>query len=235
MANLNKQNFVVGGFLKSSLIDYPEKISAIVFTQGCNFRCSFCHNPELLNFHSTDFDTEEILKFLSTRKGKLDAVVITGGEPTLQKGLKEFIQEVKNMNFLVKLDTNGSDPDLLQNLIYENLIDYVAMDIKAPLEKYDFITCVNVDKEKIQKSIDILLKNKVDYEFRTTVVKELLAVEDFEKISDLIKGARRYYLQKFVVSKILDKNLENATTYSDEEFAPIVDMLKKKIDFVGVR
>ena len=235
MANLNKQNFVVGGFLKSSLIDYPEKISAIVFTQGCNFRCSFCHNPELLNFHSTDFDTEEILKFLSTRKGKLDAVVITGGEPTLQKGLKEFIQEVKNMNFLVKLDTNGSDPDLLQNLIDENLIDYVAMDIKAPLEKYDFITCVNVDKEKIQKSIDILLKNKVDYEFRTTVVKELLAVEDFEKISDLIKGARRYYLQKFVVSKILDKNLENATTYSDEEFAPIVDMLKKKIDFVGVR
>ena len=193
-------NFAAGGLIKSSLIDYPGKISAIVFTQGCNFRCSFCHNPELLKFHSTDFDAEEILKFLSTRKGKLDAVVITGGEPTLQKGLKEFIQEVKEMNFLVKLDTNGSHPVLLQNLIDENLLDYVAMDIKAPLDKYDFITCVNVDKEKIQKSIDILLKNDVDYEFRTTVVKELLTFEDFEKIADLINGAKKYYLQKFVLN-----------------------------------
>jgi len=230
-----KLNFVAGGLIKSSLIDYPEKISAIVFTQGCNFRCSYCHNPELLNFGSTDFSTEEILAFLEKRKGKLDAVVITGGEPTLQKDLKAFIQEVKSMGFLVKLDTNGTAPELLQELIDEKLLDYVAMDIKAPLDKYSTITQVITAEEKIKKSIEILLNDKVDYEFRTTVVKSLLSVEDFEKIADLISGAKRYYLQKFVVSKILDKSLECETSYTDEEFKPIIEMLKTKIGEVGLR
>ena len=228
-------NFVAGGLVKSSLIDYPEKISAIVFTQGCNFRCSYCHNPELLKFGSTDFSTEEILAFLGKRIGKLDAVVITGGEPTLQKDLKGFIQEVKSMGFLVKLDTNGTAPALLKELIDEGLLDYVAMDIKAPLDKYSFITQVNGLEEKVKQSIEILLSDVVDYEFRTTVVKSLLSVEDFEKIAELISGAKRYYLQKFVVSKILDKSLEGETSYTDEEFKPIIEMLKIRIGEVGLR
>ena len=228
-------NFVAGGLVKSSLIDYPEKISAIVFTQGCNFRCSYCHNPELLKFGSTDFSTEEILAFLGKRIGKLDAVVITGGEPTLQKDLKGFIQEVKSMGFLVKLDTNGTAPALLKELIDEGLLDYVAMDIKAPLDKYSFITQVKGLEEKIKQSIEILLSGVVDYEFRTTVVKSILSVEDFENIAELISGAKRYYLQKFVVSKILDKSLEGETSYTDEEFKPIMEMLKTKIGEVGLR
>ena len=215
---------IIGGLQKTSLLDFPEKIAAIVFTMGCNFRCGYCHNPELINGEAK---IEEVFEFLKTRQGKLDGVVITGGEPCLQKDLPEFIKQVKELGFAVKLDTNGSFPEMLEKVLPD--LDYVAMDIKAPLEKYSQIVNVDVDTSKILKSIEILKNGGVDYEFRTTVVKSQLSFEDFEKIGQLIQGAPRYYLQRFEASKILDKSLENEKTYSTEEFERIIDMLKSYV------
>lgn len=215
---------IIGGLQKTSLLDFPEKIAAIVFTMGCNFRCGYCHNPELINGEAK---IEEVFEFLKTRQGKLDGVVITGGEPCLQKDLPEFIKQVKELGFAVKLDTNGSFPEMLEKVLPD--LNYVAMDIKAPLEKYSQIVNVDVDTSKILKSIEVLKNGGVDYEFRTTVVKSQLSFEDFEKIGQLIQGAPRYYLQRFEASKILDKSLENEKTYSTEEFKRIIDMLKSYV------
>lgn len=215
---------IIGGLQKTSLLDFPEKIAAIVFTMGCNFRCGYCHNPELINGEAK---IEEVFEFLKTRQGKLDGVVITGGEPCLQKDLPEFIKQVKELGFAVKLDTNGSFPEMLEKVLPD--LDYVAMDIKAPFEKYSQIVNVDVDTSKILKSIEVLKNGGVDYEFRTTVVKSQLSFEDFEKIGQLIQGAPRYYLQRFEASKILDKSLENEKTYSTEEFERIIDMLKSYV------
>lgn len=227
-------SFNIGGFQKTSFLDYPEKISCIVFTSGCNFRCGYCHNPEL-------FKSEPVLTvpaffdFLKTRKGKLDGVVITGGEPTLQSGLFDFVKEIKHLNFLVKLDTNGTNPEILEELLNLNLLNYVAMDIKAPLDKYKQITNVDLDIKKIKDSINLIKSSKIDYEFRTTVVKSQLAYEDFEKIGLLLQGSKKYYLQKFVVSKLLDDSLKNEETYSENEFKIISEILNKYIDIVNVR
>lgn len=215
---------IIGGLQKTSLLDFPEKIAAIVFTMGCNFRCGYCHNPELINGEAK---IEEVFEFLKTRQGKLDGVVITGGEPCLQKDLPEFIKQVKELGFAVKLDTNGSFPEMLEKVLPD--LDYVAMDIKAPLEKYSQIVNVDVDTSKILKSIEVLKNGGVDYEFRTTVVKSQLSFEDFEKIGQLIQGVPRYYLQRFEASKILDKSLENEKTYSTEEFKRIIDILKSYV------
>lgn len=215
---------IIGGLQKTSLLDFPEKIAAIVFTMGCNFRCGYCHNPELINGEAK---IEEVFEFLKTRQGKLDGVVITGGEPCLQKDLPEFIKQVKELGFAVKLDTNGSFPEMLEKVLAD--LDYVAMDIKAPLEKYSQIVNVDVDTSKILKSIEVLKNGGVDYEFRTTVVKSQLSFEDFEKIGQLIQGAPRYYLQRFEASKILDKSLENEKTYSTEEFERVIDILKSYV------
>lgn len=228
--------FIIGGVQKSSLIDFPHKIAAIVFTQGCNFSCGYCHNPELIDFSlKSHFGYNEFFEFLNTRKGKLDGVVLTGGEPTLQSSLRDFIIRIKELGFEVKLDTNGTNPSVLEKLISENLLDYIAMDIKAPWEKYALITRTEIATENLKKSVDLIMSSKVDYEFRTTVVKSQLSFEDFEKIGEQINGAKRYYLQKFVPSKILDKSLENEKTYSDEEFAVIREELRNYIKLVGVR
>ncbi len=230
---------LIGGFQKSSLIDYPEKIAAIVFTQGCNFRCPYCHNPELIQF-SENFDKQainedDLFDFLKNRKGKLDAVVVTGGEPTLQKDLADFLFKIKSLDFDVKLDTNGTNPNMLKSLLDKNLIDYVAMDIKAPLEKYNQIVCRNIDVKSIEKSINILKTSNIKYEFRTTVVKSQLSFDDFEKIGQLIKGSDKYYLQKFLPTKTLNKEFMGETTYSDEEFIEISSLLQKYIKFVEIR
>lgn len=228
--------FIIGGIQKSSLLDFPQKIAAIVFTQGCNLRCGYCHNPELLDFIAeTKFKETDFFDFLEKRKGKLDGVVITGGEPTLQRGLKDFILKIKEMGFEVKLDTNGTNPKTLKALIDENLLDYVAMDIKAPLSKYEIITGVKINIDNIKESIDLIINSSLNYEFRTTVVKSQLTFDDFEEIGKLIQGAKKYYLQKFVPSKIYDKTLSNQTTYSDEELKKICKNLKNYIDYVDFR
>jgi len=227
--------FVIGGLQKTSLLDFPKKIACIVFSCACNFRCGYCHNPELSNLNEGVISTDDFFAFLKTRVGKLDGVVVTGGEPTLQKDLYEFIKEIKKLGFAVKLDTNGSNPEILKTLVNEKLVDYVAMDIKAPLNRYKEITNSNISTEKIQESIDFLLQNIVDYEFRTTVVKEQLQISDFEEISKLIKGADKYFLQKFEPSKTLDESFMTKTTYSIEEFEEIREILKDKVSNVSIR
>ena len=167
----------IGGVQKTSLLDFPEKISTIVFTQGCNFRCGYCHNPELIYKNEPAWTNVGFFEFLKSRRGKLDGVVITGGEPCLQKDLIEFIKEIKSLGFLVKLDSNGTFPIVLEKAI--PYLDYIAMDIKAPLEKYKNIVGVNIDTQTIKSSIDIIMNSNVDYEFRTTVVKSQLSIDDF--------------------------------------------------------
>ena len=232
--------FLIGGVQKSTLIDFPEKIASIVFTQGCNFRCGYCHNSELISFQQFYFDGQEykpfdFFSFMETRVGKLDGVVITGGEPTLQTGLYDFIKQIKSMGFLVKLDTNGSNPDYLEQLYLDKMLDYVAMDIKAPLEKYAEITNVVPNPEKIKKSIDLIMNSGIKYEFRTTVIKSQLSFDDFDKIGQTINGADKYFLQKFEASKILDEKLKDEKTYSSEEFEQICEILKKYVKYVKVR
>ena len=233
---------LIGGLQKTSLIDFPNKISAVIFTQGCNFRCPYCHNPELINgkwkIENGKCHDKSVLEFLKKRVGKLDGVVITGGEPTLHADLPEFIKQIKDMGFAVKLDTNGTNPEMLQQLINEKLIDYVAMDIKAPIDKYSDLVCAKVDTEDILNSMEILKNSNIDYEFRTTVVKSQLSHADFEKIGALLKvinGTPKYYLQRFLPTKILDESFLTQETYSDEEFIPIIEELKKYVKSVVLR
>lgn len=228
--------FVIGGIQKTTLLDFPERIAAIVFTKGCNFRCGYCHNPELIEFSKeSDYHTESFFEFLKTRLNKLDGVVITGGEPTLQSGLYDFVKRIKSMGFEVKLDTNGTNPQVLKKLISDNLLDYIAMDIKAPVGKYEEITQVNVNIQSVLESIKLIMDSGVDYEFRTTVIKLQLSVGDFDEIGNMIQGAKRYYLQKFIPSKCLDEALMDEKSYSDEELKTICEILKKYIETVDFR
>lgn len=225
---------IIGGFEKTSLLDYPSKIAAVVFTCGCNFRCGYCHNPSLIT-EKSGIAEEVFFDFLQKRKGLLDAVVISGGEPCLQRDLYDFIKKIKEMGFLVKLDTNGTNPKLLERLISDSLIDYAAMDIKAPLSKYEKITGVRVDSSKILESISILKTFEKKYEFRTTVVKSMLSTDDFTEIGRLISGAETYYLQRFVPDVTLDKKFAFEKTYSNEEFDSIIKILKPFINNIFLR
>ena len=228
---------LIAGLQKSSLLDYPEKIAAVVFTCGCNFRCDYCHNPDILMDFRSDAacDEQHVLDFLNSRKGKLDAVVVSGGEPTLQKDLPEFFKKIKSRGFLTKLDTNGTNPDVVKKLVHKGLVDYIAMDIKAPVEKYHLITNTCTDIEKIKESIDFIMNCGVDYEFRTTVVKSSLDEKDLENIGKTIKGAKRYYLQKFVATKTLNPAFAFETTYSTQEFEHIKSLLLPCVKEVFVR
>ncbi|MGD0277933.1 MAG: anaerobic ribonucleoside-triphosphate reductase activating protein [Smithella sp.] len=227
----------IGGFQKVSLIDYPGMISAIIFLQGCNFRCSYCHNPELVDpdLFGPCMKEKDVLDFLQTRRGKLDAVAITGGEPTIQNNLIPFIKQIKKMGFAVKLDTNGSQPQVIKTLITEKLLDYVAMDIKAPLEKYEKIVNVPVNPESIKESIKIILHAKIPYEFRTTVVQSQLDEKDILHIANLISGASHYVLQNFVPTKTLDMIFLKEKSHSDEVFQKIKKRLEHEIASVTIR
>lgn len=193
---------IISGLQKLTLLDFPGKLACTVFTAGCNFRCPFCHNASLINGSNTEIITEEdFFSFLNKRKGILEGVCITGGEPTLQSDLKQFIRKIKDSGFLVKLDTNGYKPEILNELISEKLLDYVAMDIKNTKEKYYLTVGINeFDISPVIKSVELLMKNKVPYEFRTTVVKEFHNEQDIIKICEWIKNADKYYLQSFIDS-----------------------------------
>jgi pyruvate formate lyase activating enzyme len=188
----------IAGLQKNSMIDYPGKISAVVFTQGCNMNCGYCHNRRLINhnLNSSLIEEEEVLAFLEKRRGLLDGVVVSGGEPTLQKDLFCFFEQIRAMGYSAKLDTNGTNPSVLSQLIERGLLDYVAMDVKAPLCKYRQICCSPVNPEYISESIDLLIKGKVEYEFRTTYTPELCD-EDLIDITHTIKGAKRFVLQQY--------------------------------------
>lgn len=225
----------LGGLQKTSLIDYPGKVCAIVFTIGCNFHCPYCHNPELVDETAEEISEEDFFKFLEGRIGLLDAVTITGGEPTLHDDLLLFIHRIKQMGFLVKLDSNGTNPSILKELIDSKLVDYVAMDIKSPLQKYSGTVARPVDLEHIKESIDLLREGKVRYEFRTTVVKALLLPEDFHEIGKLIKGAERYFLQKFIPTKILNPAFLKKVTYTDDEFEELRQVMENYVNVCQIR
>jgi len=227
----------IGGFEKFSLIDYPGKVCAIIFTQGCNFRCPFCHNPELVlpELFTSPISFKEILGFLMERKGLVDAVEFTGGEPLLQNDIEERIQEVKNFGFLVKLDTNGSFPEKLEHLLNLGLIDYVAMDVKAPLEDYFKVTQTEVDLENIRRSINIIKSFEGEYEFRTTIIKGFHERDSIMRIMSLIKCAELYFIQKPHFEKIVDGSFILKESYSEEELNDFVQIASRFVKRVGIR
>ena len=227
----------IGGLQRVSLIDYPGLISAVIFLQGCNFKCSYCHNPELVDssLFRTCIKENDVMEFLETRKGKLDGVSITGGEPTIQEKLPAFIRQIKKMGFAVKLDTNGSRPHIIKNLTAEKLLDYIAMDIKAPLEKYKNIANAHIDPHSIKESIRLILDAKIPSEFRTTIVESQLYEEDIREIADMISGAKKYVLQKFVPTKTLDSRFLKGKSLSDEKLQHIKNHIEQKISVVTIR
>jgi pyruvate formate lyase activating enzyme len=227
----------IGGLQKVSLIDYPGKISAVIFLQGCNFRCPYCHNPELVDPQRFEaaLSEDDLFRFLDTRRGKLDGVSITGGEPTIHNDLSDFVRHIKDMGFLVKLDTNGSSPDVLQRLIDEKLLDYIAMDIKGPLKKYETITRVRTQPEVLLKSIGMIMNSGIAYEFRTTAVKPLLTKKDFPVIVKLIEKANRYVIQKFTPSKALDESFLAKKSFDDDELQSVKTIIEGNVSQLIIR
>lgn len=223
------------GIQKLTLLDYPGHTACTVFTGGCNFRCLFCHNASLVVHPGTELKIsgEEIFDFLSNRKGLLDGVCISGGEPTLQGGLRDFARRIKDMGFLVKLDTNGSRPNVLEDMIGSGLVDYVAMDIKTSPERYEAVTggCSNI--LDIYESVSLLMESGIDYEFRTTCVHELHKEKDFRSIGEMISGARAYFLQKFVDSG--DLIVGGLTECSDEEMHRFREIAAEYVPAVQIR
>ena len=207
----------IGGLQKLTLIDYPGKLAATVFLIGCNFLCRFCYAAELvlpkrIQEHPI-IPEKEFFKFLKEKKGLLEGVVVCGGEPTIHKDLPNFIKKIKKLRYLVKLDTNGSNPEMLRGLINKQLIDYVAMDIKAPKEKYAKVTGRKISFKNVEKSIEILKESDIDYEFRTTVVPNLLKKEDILKIVHWISPTKKYFLQNFRPEKTIDPKFEKVKSY----------------------
>ena len=223
----------IAGVQKVTLLDYPGKVACEIFTQGCNFECPFCQNSGLIPITNTgEFSEEEIFEYLVLRKKILDGVVITGGEPTVQKDLKGFIKKIKDLGLLVKLDTNGGNPKVLQELIDEKLVDYVAMDIKNIFNKYNITAGKKINLDNIKKSIEILKASKIDYEFRTTIIKEMHSLDDIISICKLV-GDAKYYLQNFEDSEnVLNHSLHG---FSREELLFIDKYLKDLFPNVEIR
>ncbi len=230
---------IIKGLQKLTLLDYPGKCAATVFTFGCNLRCPFCHNASLVEKRAGDdyvIDEEEFFTFLDSRKGLLDGVAVTGGEPLLQPDIEDFLRKIKEKGFSVKLDTNGTNPEKLSRLIDEKLVDYAATDIKNCLDKYPLTVGVeDFDVTPIKETVALLLSGKVEYEFRTTVSNELFSEEDFVKISREIAGAEKYYLQAFASSgDILGGDFTTPSKTALEAYARIVSKTVKKVEIRGV-
>ena len=226
---------ILGGLQKTTLLDYPGNVASTVFTFGCNFRCPFCHNASLVVCKPENpIDKEDFFKFLDSRKGILDGVCVTGGEPLVNFEIFDFIEAVKVKGFKVKLDSNGSFPSKLRYLIDNKLVDYVAMDIKNSKEKYA-LTCglKKMDIAPIEESVEILKENKIPYEFRTTLVREFHTKKDMEKIGQWLKGCRAYYLQHFVDSGNLIG--EGYSGFNEEETKELLEIIKKYIEHAEIR
>ena len=219
----------IGGLQKTTLIDYPSEIACIVFLVGCNFRCPFCFSKELVleNQDLFEISLEEFFSFLEKRRGQLDACVICGGEPTLNSDLADFCRKIKTYNLKIKLDTNGSSPKAIKKLISEKLIDYIAMDVKAPFLKYKKAIGVDFDISKIKESIEIIKNSGLDYEFRTTVVPTIHTLSDIKEITKQIAPAKKFFIQNFRNDKEpLDINFKKVTPFSQVELEKVVEEIR---------
>lgn len=254
---------IIGGVEKFSLLDYPEHLSAIVFTKGCNFRCQFCYNPmlvwpenELVKLENTPkiingdedgrsregsdadqvFDEDGLFSFLKERIGKLDAVVVTGGEPTLHADLPEFMKKIKDLGYKVKLDTNGTNPAMVERVLEDGVADYLAMDIKGAPHRYDLVIGVQPNMENIRTTIGLLMASGLPYEFRTTVVPELVDLSDIAGIGEMIRGAEKWYLQKFKSStSLVNKSFEGAQSHTDKTMEEMRKIASAYVGYCGVR
>ena len=235
----------IGGWQKTTMIDYPGRVATTVFTVGCNFRCPFCHNRELskekmfADSHWDEINVEEIWKFLEKRKGILDGVCITGGEPTLQPDLKEFCQKIKDMGYLVKVDSNGSNPSVLKDLMASKVVDMVSMDLKNSFEKYEAANGVKMDIERIKLSAQMIKASGLEYEFRTTVVPGIHTIADLEKLAEeiniLLGKDTIWYLQDFQPNNCLDLSLMSKHGWGKEKLETIAKRLSVWVEGVKVR
>lgn len=225
----------IKGLQKLTLLDYPGRLAATVFLGGCNFRCPFCHNASLVvRSDGGEISEEELFRFLESRRGKLSGVCITGGEPTLYPELPSFINKIRALGYSVKLDTNGSNPDMLESLVRGGLVDCVAMDIKSSPERYPTVAGVpSLDFSAIDRSVRFLLSGAVDYELRTTVVRELHTLADFRAIGEWIRGARAYFLQPFKDSGDIIE--DGFSSYSEAEIGEILELVKTYIPNAQIR
>jgi len=226
----------IKGFKPTTLVDYPGQIAAVIFLSGCNFRCPFCHNPELV--FSTDegevIEEEAILNFLDARQGKIEGLVITGGEPCMYKDLIPFIKKVKEKGFLVKLDTNGAFPETLEESL--PFVDFISMDIKSSLTNYEKVIGVNVDKEKIKRSVELIKHSGKEYEFRTTVLRSFFSEQELKEIGEWLKGSKTYVMQQFDRrNKIIDEELKKERIFLKEELYKFKDQAKEYFDNVKIR
>ena len=228
----------IGGLQKLTLIDYPGKVAATIFLVGCDFRCPYCHNAELVDPEKikdqSQIKESDFFKFLDERIGLLDGVCISGGEPTSHADLSKFIQNIKKRGFLVKLDTNGSNSGMLEDLIKDDLVDFIAMDIKTSILKYNKVKAENKISQ-VQKSIDLIKDSGKDYEFRITVVPGIVDEKDIKEIAQWLKGAKKFVLQQFRPEKTLNPSFKNIKPYSIQDLKKMVKILEPNIEVVELR
>jgi len=226
----------IGGLQKTSLLDYPDTLSAIIWTAGCNFRCPFCYNKQLVLGKTEIISEETILSFLEKRKDVLEGLSISGGEPLLQEDIVDFTEKVKKLNYLIKIDTNGSFPEKLKELIDKKLVDYVSMDVKAPKEKYDQLVDVKTDISKIEQSIDLIKNEAPDYEFKTTVIPGMLNKKDIVEIAKWLEGSKQFYLQQFKSdSPLVSSKLNDVAPYSKEKLSEMLHEIKPFFENCSLR
>ena len=224
---------IISGLQKLTLLDYPNKTACIIFTGGCNFKCSYCQNSDLIGKNPIMINEEEVFEYLKKRKKVLDGVVVTGGEPTIHKDLPAFIKKIKDLKLLVKLDTNGSNPIMLEELINNHLIDYIAMDIKNTYDDYKVVIKINTNLDNIKKSIELIKKSNIDHEFRTTIIKNFHTLDKIQTICDYLGKEEKYYLQNFEASeRVLDKSL---ISFTKEELINMQKIINEKYPNVKVR
>lgn len=241
---LNDRSFRIGGFVRVDSVNYPGLVACTVFTKGCNFCCPYCHNPSLVwdgtmsqnNEEAKDFESftvDKVFDYVKHRRGLLDAVVVSGGEPCLQAGLLDFLGEVKKLGLRTKLDTNGSFPDKLEKALDEGLLDYVAMDIKTSVQRYGLLGCLDVDA--VKRSVDIVMGKAPCYEFRTTCERGAVSPKDITLIGQWLKGAKKLYLQRFCPKVTLDGSLGESLQYSYEDLEGFAKELGAFVDSVKIR
>ena len=227
----------VKGFIKTTLLDWEGKVASVIFLQGCTFRCLMCHSPHLARGDGElqTVPLDSVLDFIGSNRGWIDGLVITGGEPTMQAGIVEMLNSLRERGIPVKLDTNGSRPDVLENILRSRLIDAAAMDVKAPKEKYGAVAGVEVDIGSIERSIRLLMESDIEYEFRTTVCPASHTGDDVEEIARWISGAKKYVLQNFRPKDCLDPAMEKVAPYTVADLRGFAERARKHVPVCVVR